>query len=207
MELFYSSDVLYGSPIPGSLLDAQAADKADGHDHLARFLQAAEVLKVAILPLVWDPGFPTLGLDGSTGRLSQSSLNAEMAFAYKRFNPQVTRNDISEAVFRRVQHDAMIAEMAVLSCPDIRRHPNIVDFVGVCFEISPLSDGAWPVHVFAKADLGNLHTFLSACGPLAVETLISIFTEVAKGIHMLHRCGTDALFSSQIAGGVSAVSA
>ena len=76
----------------------------------------------------------------------------------------------------------MIAEMTILMRRDIRRHQNIITFVGACFELSSVSDEVWPVLVFTKANPGDLHTFLSNCGPLDVPTLAAFCGEVAKGI-------------------------
>jgi hypothetical protein len=193
MDLFYSSGLLADIAIGSSLLD-YLSDKpgktTTEHNNFIRFLQVASALEVPLLPLTWDPAFEALGRAGATGHVNQASLNAGITLAFKRFNPQVSRPDISQDSFRQIQYNAMIAEMTILMRKDIRRHQNIILFVGVCFELSSVSDDVWPVLVFNKADLGDLHTFLSHCRPLNVPTLATICGEVAKGIDIMHQCGT-----------------
>ncbi|KAH8592618.1 hypothetical protein B0O99DRAFT_235208 [Bisporella sp. PMI_857] len=192
MDLFYSSGFLAHTAVSSSLLD-QLGDhtgKTDNqHNDFIRFLQIASALEAPILPLTWDPAFEALGRDGATGRINQAPLNAGITFAFKRFNPQGPWPAVSQDDFRRIQYNAMIAEMTILMRKDIRRHQNIITFVGTSFELSKDSDKVRPVLVFTKADLGDLHTFLSNYGPLDVSMLVAICGEVAKGIDVMHRCG------------------
>ncbi|KAK3374187.1 kinase-like domain-containing protein [Lasiosphaeria ovina] len=189
MDLFHSSGHFSETSVPASSSDREAADEADCHQNLIRFLQVAQVLGVPLLPLAWDPALESVGREGSTAHINQSTLNAEFTFAFKRFKPHTTRNDVSEGEFRQMQYDAAIAEMTVLSHRTIRRHPNIVTFVGAGFEMSPVSDEVWPVLVSTKADLGDLYTFLSTRTPLHVESLVAICKEIASGIQVMHHCG------------------
>jgi hypothetical protein len=203
MELFYSSYSSSSStstPLPSSLLDSLSPSTTPipgNPSNLLRLLQVAQVLRVPLLPLTWDPALEPIGRDGSTGSISQSPLNASLSFAYKRFNPTVTRNDMSTPAFRKMQYGAMIDEMTIFSHRGIRRHPNVVNFVGLCFEIHKTDgvdgDEVWPVLVFTKADLGDLYTFLTGNGPFALETLVEICRDVARGIEVMHRHGTAAL--------------
>jgi hypothetical protein len=193
MALFYTSGILANTAIGGSLialLDAGSQGNQDlQHNNFIRFLQIARALDVTILPLVWDPALEALGTDGATGRVNQSHLNAGLSFAFKRFNPRVTTPGTSEEAYRQVQYNAMITEITVLSRRDIRRHPNIVTFIGICFELSPVCDDVWPVLVFSKADLGDIYTFISDHTALDVSSLAAICGEVAKGIYIMHQCG------------------
>jgi Protein tyrosine and serine/threonine kinase len=185
MNLFYSSSILGAAVV--SAADLEARDDIH-HPNLLRLLQAATVLKVPILPLTWDPAFEALGLDGATSRVNQSPLNAALEFAYKRFAPESNDNYTTQEAFRKMQYDAMIAELTILSCPTIRRHENIVTFVGMCFEV--LSSGeVLPVIVFKKAEHGDLSVFLAENLPLDASSLTEICGEVAKGIQIMHSCG------------------
>lgn len=186
MNLFYSSSVLGAAAV--SAADLEARDDSH-HPNLIRLLQAATVLKVPVLPLTWDPAFEALGQDGATSRVNQSPLNAALEFAYKRFNPESNDIHTTQEAFRRMQYDAMIAELTILSCPNIRRHENIVSFIGICFEVSSAPDEVLPVIVFKKAEHGDLPLFLAGNLSLDASSLTAICGEVAKGIQIMHNCG------------------
>ena len=161
------------------------------HNSFLRFLSIAVALKVNIFPLTWQPALEDLG-EGSTGQISQSPLNSQTSFAFKRFT-RVNRNpEMSDAELRKVQYEALISEMVVLSHADIYDHPNIANLEGVCWEVMPESEEVWPVLVFRKAEGGDLSRFLSLPGVVSVDSddLLAICGEVAKALMIMHRCGT-----------------
>jgi hypothetical protein len=190
MDIFISST--FGSQIAVSStcerLDDQKPDDQN-HQNFIRLLEVAISLNVPILPLTWELAFETLGPDGATGRVNQAPFNSKFSLAFKRFNPEVTNPNLSMEEFRNVQYNAMIAEMVVLSCPEIRNHPNIITLIGVCFEVSPVPDEILPVLVFAKASLGDLTKLVSQCDALEPDEMMAICGEVAKAIRVMHQCG------------------
>jgi len=161
------------------------------HQNLIRLLTVAIALKVNILPLTWRPALESLG-EGATGLVSQSPLNSQIEFAFKRFNRVNRSPTLSEADFRTLQYDAMISEMVTLSCPQIYDHPNIVNLEGLCWELLPGSDEVWPVLAFRKAEGGDLLHFLSSPDALEFDSddLLTVCGEVGKALRMMHLCGT-----------------
>jgi hypothetical protein len=138
-------------------------DDTCGHNPFIKLLSLASLCDTPILPLTWEPAFEQLGLDGATGSVHQNLLNARLSLAFKRFRPfrpqqsalssedydhaaaaaAVNNNNDnnfiseSEREFRHQQFDAMATEMMVLRCcPEVSRHPNIIEFVGLCFELA-----------------------------------------------------------------------
>ena len=93
--------------------------------------------------------------------------------------------------FRKIQYDALISEMVVLSHPDIYEHPNIANLEGICWEMVPESEEVWPVMVFRKAEDGDLNQFLSPSKAVKVDSegLIGLCGEVAKALKLMHQCG------------------
>ena len=193
MDLFiisYSSSSSYVNlTSPASLLSSlQFEDGSDAHDNFIRFLQHAQKLNVRILPLVWEPGLEKVGLEGATGRVSQSPWNSQMQFAFKRFRPDLIDTNLSETQFRKRQYDAMINEITILSSQTIKDHANIALLIGVGFDVVQPTGQIWPVLVFFKANCGDLVAFISENQSVAEDLLLGICCEVSKGLHALHDC-------------------
>jgi hypothetical protein len=161
------------------------------HQNFIRLLAVAIALEVNVLPLTWRPALESLG-EGATGLVSQSPLNSRIEFAFKRFKRINSNAALSEADFRNLQYDAMISEMVTLSCPQIYDHPNIVNLEGLCWELLPGSDEVWPVLAFRKAEGGDLLHFMSSPDALEFgsDDLLAVCGEVAKGLRIMHLCGT-----------------
>ena len=134
------------------------------------------------------------GLDGAVGTVGQHVLNASVSLAFKRFRPLPADQRLSEAQFRDHQYEAIIAELSVYSRAAVLGHPNIAEFVGLCFELVP-GEGEGgkhesevrPVLVLTKYNQGTLDTFIDQCDPLDGENMLNVCGEVAKGLNVLHR--------------------
>src|SRR6266516_1167943 len=166
MDLFITSDLPSSASFDiASLLDSASAISEAGspghHQNFIKFLQYATALRVKILPLTWEPALEAVGRDGATARVNQSFVNAETMFAYKRFKPEVTDHRLSEAQFRELQYTTMINELIILAHPGIGDHINIVQYVGICFELSPNAVEVWPVLVLVKTTRVDLATYMS----------------------------------------------
>jgi hypothetical protein len=187
MELFTSQ---------GLRSEISLTDSHEGPDHqnFIRFLQMAISANVGFLPLTWDPAFEALGR-GATGEVNQSRLNSKTWIAFKRFKTDGAHPGLLEDEFRNIQYNAMISELNVLGHPNIRNHPNIISLIGACFEINPVSNEVLPVLALAKAHHADLTMSLYEIPrligiPKDVFPPLPICGEVAKGIKMLHQCGT-----------------
>jgi hypothetical protein len=168
-----------------SILNEQQSGK---HQEFIQFLQRAYALHVPILPLTWEPAFESLGPDGATGRVSQSTLNSELTFAYKRFNPEVTDPRFTVESYRTLQYNAMASEMTVLCNSSLYIHPNIITVQGVCFEITP-SGSVWPVLVFERCSLGDLTQCTTRPEFQDPEYLLSICGYGAQALNAMHQSG------------------
>jgi hypothetical protein len=163
------------------------------HQNFIHFLQMAISLNVGLLPLASDPAFETLG-SGATGVVKQSQLNAETWIAFKRFEVESVYPGVRDEEFRNRQYGALISELNILGHREIRRHPNIISLVGVCFEIIPRSNVAMPVLALAKAHHADLVISLYEMPrlvglPRDSFPLLVICGEIAKGLEMLHQSG------------------
>jgi hypothetical protein len=184
--------------VPATYFTGLSNEHGQGHENFTRFLQHAQGLGVNILPLVWEPAFEVLGRDGATGRVNEGQLNAQFAFAFKRFKPDGTDPSLSEAQFRDLQYSAMIHEMTILSCPPIKNHGNIIVFIGVGFELFPATGEVWPMLIFSKFNQGDLVTYMFHAQNLEEDILLAICGEVAKGVQVLHDCSKPCIRLAQM---------
>ena len=82
----------------------------------------------------------------------------------------------------------------------MRAHPNIVNLMGVGFETEgPMNaQKAVPVLFPEVAELGNLADVLETARkeerPLTFDEKLSLCTDVAHGLEILHACGKYAYF-------------
>lgn len=125
-------------------------ESAEAND-LITFLGELQRHEIALLPITWEPGLGMLG-DGATARVAQSLVNKQTSLAYKR-------------VFRRLDGDfdlykRLSTELAILSFPPFRNHPNIVRLEGVCWEVLAGDVDILPVFVFEAANCGDLDSFM-----------------------------------------------
>ena len=123
---------------------------------LLTFLGIAQSLNIDFLPITWDAGEASIG-QGGTAEISQSSVNLETAFAFKRLSP--VDPALSEARLDEI-FKALIAELCVLGHKSIRGHRNINKLEGICWDIEPEGERVWPAFVFEKTQHGDLKTFM-----------------------------------------------
>ncbi len=96
----------------------------------------------------------------------------EKVYAMKTMTPE----QVTETAWRRFQNEAQaIARMS---------HPNIVGIHNL-----GMHEGRRPYYVMDILEGQNLADCLDEEGPLTVDTAISIFVEVAKGLEYAHRKG------------------
>ena len=93
----------------------------------------------------------------------------------------------------RLDHDQLrikstISEILVLSHPPVRDHENIVDFLGITWDIEPDSKQTiWPVLILERAEFGSLDLFTSVSRPFAIR--LQLCADIASGLFCLHSCG------------------
>jgi serine/threonine protein kinase len=152
---------------------------------LLTFLGVAQSLKINFLPMTWQPALDKVG-EGGTAEIRQALVNVQMSFAFKRLKAHQRIEE--EAKYLR----ALIAEISVLGHPLIRRHPNVVDIEGICWDIDSSSEKVWPVLVFQKTQQGNLDEFMThgKGKDLGVKDRLKICFDVAHAVRDLHGTGT-----------------
>lgn len=181
MISFTSSGKLFQSATSAS------AAATDTSYNFLTFLGIAQSLNIDFLPISWDSGQANIG-KGGTAEISQSSINLETAFAFKRLA------SVSSARFeaqKTALFEALVAEISVLGHRSIREHQNIISLEGICWDIEPLSERVWPVLVFEKTQHGDLTTFMEhgAGTRLDLRNRLRLCAEVATAVSALHLNG------------------
>ncbi|MCJ1386085.1 hypothetical protein MMC17_009210 [Xylographa soralifera] len=167
----------------GSLWCRQSAELTGRHKqqyNILSVLYLASHFQLVLYPLKWMPALEPLG-KGATGQVHQSFLNGQIAFAFKRSIEDPRRGD--EARFK-----AIALEIRVLRDPAIRKHPNIVDLLGLAWDVDMIKNSVWPVLVFPKATFGNLRQFLKNTdhGVLSLGSTLQHCKGVVSAISTMH---------------------
>lgn len=165
---------------------ASTAATSTNYD-LITFLGIAQALNIDLLPITWDAEQASIG-QGGTAEISQSSVDLETAFAFKRLSS--VHSDLSEEQQATI-FKALIAEVIVLGHKSIRAHGNVNRLEGICWDIEPESDRVWPVFVFEKTQHGDLKTFMDhgAGTRLDLGSRLHLCAEIATAISDLHLSG------------------
>ena len=147
-------------------------------------LGAAQHFNVDFLPITWQPALNIIGA-GATARIHQAPVNAQTDFAFKRFlgSEQSFSAEEQRKLFR-----ALIQEITILSLPPIRRHPNIINLAGLCWDVVSENGSVWPVLVFEKSRHGNLRAFMeNGVGRrLGFQDRLKLCADVAQAVLCLH---------------------
>jgi serine/threonine protein kinase len=163
---------------------APAKDAAtDRQYNFLSFLAIAQRLKIDFLPITWQPELDNVGA-GGTAKIRQSLINLQTSFAFKHFISQPAQTEANEAkVFK-----ALMAEISVLGHPTIRRHPNIIELAGICWDVVAETGKVWPVLVFEKAQYGDLQTFMRQVGgkQLGWEDRLKLCADVGRAVADMH---------------------
>jgi hypothetical protein len=134
------------------------------------------------MPIRPQPELEGLGR-GISGLVTQTTNDAFSTFALKHSVPGETKT-FSEARYR-----SLISELCVLQHDKIKTHPNIIDLIGITWDIEPMSLTAWPVFVTQKADCGDLDSFLFSndfSTQLDFDTKVRICAGILDGLGVLH---------------------
>lgn len=146
-------------------------------------LALAQQLEFDFLPITWHPALETVGA-GATAEIRQALVNIQTSFAFKRVG--LERKD----TFR-----ALSSEISVLGSPVVRDHDNIINLVGICWDVNPDGPTIWPVLVFEKATYGNLEEFMQSDNGrrLSTSQILSLMRDVGSALACLHNCSMSLL--------------
>lgn len=154
---------------------------------LLTFVGIAQSLNIDFLPITWDADQATIG-QGGTAEISQSPVNLETAFAFKRLSP--VDSALSEAQHTTI-FKALIAEISVLGHRSLRGHGSINRLEGICWDIEPENERVWPVFVFEKTQHGDLKRFMErgAGTRLDLRNRLRLCAEIATAVSDLQMNG------------------
>lgn len=165
------------------------------------FLGIAQSLRIDFLPITWQYGLKNIG-EGATGEVREALLDKDTSFAFKRrlFKESFNLEELKGQIL-----PTLVAEISILHTPSIRYCPNIIDLVGVCWEIycedeytlsrdEPMDfskAAVIPVLVFQKSKYGDLHTFMKhgAGKTLSFDERLHLCIGVAEAISEMHARG------------------
>jgi serine/threonine protein kinase len=151
------------------------------HEDLLALLSLVQTLEVDILPLIW---YPALRVGrGGFAALNEAPVNKEVNLAFKRLISLGSATEKDTGSFL-----SSMKEIAILRHYNVRKHPNVVDFYGISWEVNPTGGQILPVLVLEKAPYGDLFHFRNSPEGknLSVKTKLSLCTQIAEGLAMLH---------------------
>lgn len=149
---------------------------------LVEFLAITQQYMVDLLPITWQEGLESLGQGGSAD-VHQSLVSLNTSFAFKRFLPRTSsyRDDVLQYI---------LSEIKVLRDERILSHPNIVNLVGVCWEVQDDPACIRPVLVFPKAHHGDVQAYLvdGEGKNVSFSSRLELCIDVVSAIATLHHC-------------------
>ena len=194
----------------GSYFESAIPQKPLDRYDLITFLGVAQKLRIQVLAITWQPALDRIG-QGATAEIRESIATTNFSFAFKR--PSF-RSSFDFEEFERRLLPCLIDEISILGHPRIRKHPNIIDLEGICWDIicskgmrisreipvdfTTGDQGIVPVLLFQKSKYGDLYHFMMQDGgkELGFSDRIDICLDVARAIAEMHsqgRLSTEAL--------------
>lgn len=154
-----------------------ASEQYADYDFIA-LLGLAQRLDVDFLPITWQAPLGLIGKGGQAG-INEALANIQTSFAFKLYKrPQ-------KHPFKEI-----VQEIVALSHPVVRKHHFTVTLEGICWDI-PQDDHVWPVLVFEKSHLGDLHSFAKRerFKELSMEDRLNLCADVGIAIRDMHSNG------------------
>ncbi|KIV99994.1 uncharacterized protein PV09_08351 [Verruconis gallopava] len=132
-------------------------------------LATANSLEIPFLPIVWQMARTSIGL-GGTSSIRRAPVDVQTELAFKLVKEDQKALQSQSNILGQIRN-----ELELMSHPRLRSHPNIVDILGLCWDI-PDRDHVWPVLVMEKSYFGDLNGFsklpvwqdLDACDKLKI---------------------------------------
>ncbi len=152
-------------------------------------LSCAQSHHIDFIGITWQEALGRVG-KGGEGEIYQSAVSVDAEFAFKRSVPLEGKGP--KEVFQE-----LYSEISVLSCRDIRQHPNIINLEGICWEIKkqrkfpgfgPEKESVWPVLIFKKAPHGDLEKFMRSKVGMSLDMgdRMQICAEIGSAITFMH---------------------
>lgn len=145
------------------------------------FLASLQEWKVDVLPITWQAAESALG-SGATSRVNEAPQTVHRSFACKQLSVKHKALCTSDNSLRM-----MLNEIAILSHPSVRKHPNIIELEGVCWDVESESR-VWPALVFDKARWGDLANFVNSTEweTLSANSRMSLCSDIGQALFFMH---------------------
>ena len=208
LELIYITDAaeyrhsmsLFQYTRCGSTIESATPQEFHGSCDLITLLAVTQDLLIELLPISWDERLDVVG-HGATAEIREAIVSRAFSYVFKRPARRL-RCDLEEVERRYLP--MLVDEITILGNPEVRRHPNIVQIEGICWEIlaeegnrpsrrDPIdlnnrAIGIIPVLVFQKSELGDLHYFMTQGKGQTLDFVdrIKICIDIAKGVAKMH---------------------
>ena len=153
------------------------------HPDLITFLVAVQQRQIDFVPVTWQEGLGLIG-QGGTAHISQAQVNNKISFAFKRaLRDKFSGCDEDPSSI----YEVLTVDILVLTHPAIRDHPNIVNLIGFCWEITD-GNQVYPVIVLEKAVGGDLKGWATSldAGIVSFEAKLGLCIDIANALQVLH---------------------
>jgi hypothetical protein len=157
------------------------------HCDFISLLGLAQKWDVPFLSITWQPALDPLG-EGASAEVYQSTVYKSIALAFKDSTAKKTGK-------RRIGFKDIMREILIVRAPYIRKSPNIIDLLGITWNLDPSENQVWPVLVYRKGTYGTLRDYI--CNPQrmkeALQERLSLCSGVLYGLATLHSAGMSML--------------
>jgi hypothetical protein len=122
---------------------------------------------------------------GGQALISQSLATINRSFAFRKLELRQLGPEIEEIAYQYLHR-----QISVFGRSEVREHPNIIDLIGICWEIeAPEQSVVRPVFVFEKAKYGDTKHLMctKAAVKIAFEGRLRLYANLVCGMEVLHR--------------------
>ena len=155
------------------------------HYDFISVLGLAQARDIDFLPITWQPALGGAGLGGSA-KVNQMIVSLTMSLVFK----VVRVVDQHRQFNQRLTHQALSREIAILTRPLVRGHPNIIQLEGLCWDIDSKKDEILPVLVFERASYNDATNFFAEdeATRLSFEDRLGLCVDIGNALQSLHSC-------------------
>lgn len=161
-------------------------DSTHAHFDFISTLALAQERNLDFLPIKWRPDVddgPLNILRGGTARINQLPMTTDLRLAFK----IVKVVDESNLLDWSKTYRALFNEIAILTFPHLRGHPNIVQLEGLAWDIE--EERIMPVLVLEKSSCGDAAKFfISEENTLGLDEKLKLCSDIGSALMHLHSC-------------------
>jgi hypothetical protein len=144
-------------------------------------LAVAGYVGIPCLPIIWQTARASVGL-GGTSSIRRAPLDAQTELAFKLVKDEEKEFAKADDIFSLIRN-----EIRILGHPQLRDHRNIVDLLGVCWDIAE-DNVVWPALVFEKSHFGDLQRFtnLPIWNDLTSKDKLKTCIDIGNALSVMH---------------------